>query len=168
MGRMRELAPTPMSASKKATIEAGMPEDDVLALECSNHGFTVGTDHSAVHLYGCRVHAALMFLAMPVGTVMLWNLLMGRAWVALVHACAIAFPVYLTVHHDKYHATADGRRAWAAARPSWPERWLWACWAMDTATEEHLEHHHDRSGRERYFGLVPGGSFAVYPVWQTW
>ena len=38
---------------------------------------------------------------------------------------------------------------------------------MDTATAEHEKHHYDVAG-ERYFGLVPGGSFAVYAVWQTW
>ena len=62
-----------------------MSPDNVLALECSNHGFTVGTHQSAVHLYGCRVHAGLMYLSMPVGSVLLWNLLRGNVWMGLAH-----------------------------------------------------------------------------------
>ena len=26
----------------------------------------------------------------------------------------------------------------------------------------------DAGGRERYFGLVPGGRYAVYPIWRSW
>jgi hypothetical protein len=167
--RMRALDPSPMSSAMKAEIERGMAADDVFALECSDHGFTVGTGRSLLHMWGCRWHTAMMYLAMPTGTAVLWNVMMGSFGAALLHACAVAYPLWLTVHHDKYHAAPAQRRAWAARRRSVLERWFWtACPGIDTVTREHQQHHHHRSGRERYFGLVPGGWFAIYPVWQTW
>ena len=57
----------------------------------------VGTAHSAVHLHECWALAALMSVAMPAGTLVLWSLLLGREVAVLAHACAIAFPVHLRV-----------------------------------------------------------------------
>lgn len=166
--RMRALHPSPMSSAKQAEIERDMAADDVFALECSNHGFTVGTDRSLLHKWGCRWHTMMMYLAMPTGTAVMWNVLMGSYWWALLHLLAVSYPIYLTVHHDKYHSVPAKRKAWAAGRRSVLERWFWACEGMDTVTREHLQHHHRASGRERYFGLVPGGRLAIYPIWQTW
>jgi hypothetical protein len=165
--RMHALEPSPMSSTKRLEIERGMHADDVFALECSDHGFTVGTGLSFLHMWACRWHTSMMFLAMPTGTVVLWNIMMGSFGSALLHACAVSYPLWLTVHHDKYHAAPAKRKAWAAEQCTALERWFWACGGMDTVTREH-HRHHCADGRERYFGLVPGGWFAIYPIWQAW
>lgn len=166
---MRAHHAQPMTSKRKRVIEQSMPvREDVDVLHCSNHGFTVGA--SAVplfHRWGCLLHTPLMLLSMPAGTAALLQLGAGRA-AGLLHLVACTFPLYLTVHHDIYHADPEQRQKWGATWRWAPLRWLWTSSEMGRMIDEHLQHHHSDAHRERHFGLMPFGRYFIFPVWQSW
>jgi len=158
--------------------------DDQHVLWCSNHGLTVGTEvdervNSSMK-WGCRLHTATMFLAMPCGTLAIMNALCGSLLGVLLHCASSAFTLYLTFHHDKYHCNAAERQKWAASRYGrsggpFIDRLvnaigstLWLCDGMNQVTAEHKHHHFRPEHREEYYGLVPYGRVFVYPMWQSW
>jgi hypothetical protein len=107
--RMAQLHEKPMSDAKKLEIETNpkLTLEDVYVLQCSNHGLSVGVENDArvvLGKWGCRLHTALMFLAMPCGTAVLVNAAYGSVFGVLVHCSLVAFVLSLTFHHDKYHA----------------------------------------------------------------
>jgi len=183
---MAKLDDKPMSDVRKLRIETDKASsmEDVYVMWCSNHGLTVGVENDErvtfASKWGCRLHTGMMYLAMPCGTAALVNAICGSAFGALVHCAFIAFPIYITYHHDKYHAELETRREWVE---SWHDvshcsfikrafrsvcRSMWLSDEMDRIISDHQKHHHGHEHREEFYGLVPYSRFFVYPVWQSW
>jgi len=183
---MAEMSDQPMSKARRHAIEASssLSSGDVAVLWCSNHGLTVGAEGdervSFSMKWGCRLHTALMLLTMPSGSSLLMNASHGSSLGMLLHLAAISFVLYITFHHDKYHADEEKRTQWAETRyePSCGSvvervinsigRALWLSDEMNLITEDHLKHHHCPENREEHYGLVPFGRFFIFPVWQSW
>lgn len=183
---LAKLSPSPMGSARKHAIEGGssVSVQDVNVLWCSNHGLTVGVEDDPRVTFsmkwGCRLHTALMCLAMPCGTAVIINAIQGSFIGMLRHCISIAFILYITFHHDKYHADVEQRNQWVDRRykPSHTScaqraisiigKALWLSEGMSRVTQEHIKHHHSPEHRDEYYGLVPYGSFFIYPVWQSW
>lgn len=184
--KMSKLDEKPMSDARKLAIEHASSKslDDQHVLWCSNHGLTVGIEgDERVNVrmkWGCRLHTATMFLAMPGGSLAIISAIYGSLFGTMLHCTSSALTLYLTFHHDKYHCNAAERRQWAASRYD-PSRGrlvdrlvgstgsaLWLCGGMDQVTSEHKMHHLRPEHREEYYGLVPYGRFFVYLFWQSW
>jgi hypothetical protein len=187
VARMAQLHAKPMSDTKKLEIETNpkLTMEDVYVLQCSNHGLSVGAENDkrvVLGKWGCRLHTALMFLTMPSGTATFVNVINGSLFGVLVHCSWVVFVVYLTFHHDKYHAEVEVTKEWAATRyasnlsdDSFIERAvgyclrsMWMSKEMDRTIQDHEKHHHSPKHCEEFFGLVPFSRFFVYPMWQSW
>lgn len=161
--KMRALESSPLRPARKAEIEASFTTNDELdTLACSNHGFTVSDF--------CRLSTVTMQLALPSGTCIVADAMSQRETGVVIHVAWLLLPLYLVIHHDKYHCTSEARHKWADMKArNFVERTFWKLSEVDVVCKEHLEHHHGvaRHG-ERFFGLVPWGRFFIYPVFQTW
>jgi len=160
--RMQELHADPMK-NKQSVAEQFVDRSDHFALDCSDHGYTVKGL--------CRIGTLLLNMALPTGTCMIISCI--RQWSPIgiaVHFLANLFPLYLTIHHDKYHCSRKARLL-RADTFWWGERWFWKSRGLDTMVKEHLVHHTNwciQKYGERFFGLVPGGRCFIYAMWQTW
>jgi hypothetical protein len=165
--KMRALVQDPRNPSRKEAIEVeaarATDKGAQFVLECSQHGFTVGGFH-------CRFATAGLQLLLPTGTCILVAA-MQNDWVSILcHALSTLLPLYLVIHHDKYHCSPEARVRWAETEArNWFERWFWKTAEIGRIAEDHLEHHHgERKHGERFFGLLPWYCYAVFPIWQTW
>lgn len=185
--RMAQLHEKPMSDAKKLEIETNprLTLEDVYVLQCSNHGLSVGAEDDArvvLGKWGCRLHTALMFLTMPSGTAVFVNVMYGSLLGVLVHCSLVGFLLYLTFHHDKYHAEVAMTREWAGTQYASGRgagsvvaravgrclRSMWMSGEMDRTIRDHEKHHHCAKHCEEFFGLAPYSRFFVYPMWHSW
>jgi len=153
--KMRALEREPRHPRRKAEIEAAFAgQDELDALACSNHGFTVNAY--------CRLSTLVMQLTLPSGTCIVVNAMSQSGAGICIHAAWLLFPLYLVVHHDKYHCTAEARHQWANTEArNFVERAFWNMAELDVICEEHLEHHHGVAKHGELFGLVPWGRFFI-------
>jgi len=167
--KMRALVKDPRRKILKEAIEAAHTEaGDLFVLECSDHGFTVGNHRG---LFACRFSTSVLQLVLPTGTCIILNAMrQGGLLGMIVHMLSTLIPLYLVIHHDKYHCSPEARAHWADTQGrGLIEKWFWKWSEMDTITEEHLAHHHEVAKHgHRFFGLLPFCRYFIYPVFQTW
>jgi len=123
--KMRALERDPRRPSRRAEIEASFAgQDELDALACSAHGFTVNDF--------CRLSTVLLQLALPSGTCIVANAMSQSGLGVGIHAALLLFPLYLVVHHDKYHCTAEVRHKWANMEArNFAERAFWNLAELD-------------------------------------
>jgi len=144
---------------KSRTQERSIEEK---VLECSNHGFTIGT-------WSCRLSTISLYFVGPTGFTIIMHL-MRRDWLgASVHLLTTALPVYMAVQHHAFHSSREALLLWAKERV-FLERWFWASEAMFRKYEEHKKHHYslDEHSDTDFCGALPYGHLILIPIWQTW
>ena len=165
--RMLEGAAEPHNPDKKRSIEAQFKTQTEeysatqQALDCSNHGFTVGT-------WQCRISTVALYFLCPTGFSVIMHVLY-RDWLsALVHLMMSSLAVYMAIQHQAFHCSREALARWATRRVCL-ERWFWTSGAMSLKAEEHKKHHYSyKHGDIEFCGVLPFGHFVLFPIWQMW
>jgi hypothetical protein len=156
--RTRMLEGRRVLQSKKDAIENRFRNDPMAlyALACADHGMSMlGLE--------CVGSFVLTYLLLPTSTVicLLWLFELSGLSI-LLHAMAVALPIYLNINHDRYHASLEARKGMSV----WWSRWFWCSSIMDVMVSNHWKHHD--SHRDSYYGVVPFYKYATLALFGTY